>query len=369
MDRRWSIPSRTRAFVAAGSALALTFTLTPAASADTDDPRERTGFSETVEIPPTGSTTRADDPEPRLETFDTERPVAPGVTLTSFDAYGPDAYTGTPNWLQGDLLTTDLTGGVSVDYLFPGQVTETAPVSEQADEVEAVAAVNGDFFDINASGASQGVAVRDGELIQSPIAGDYRESAAIFTPDGLGSIGEVFFEGTVELPTGETPSLGAINKPALGTGEIAAFTPMWGSYCRCRVTEDATRALEVVVTDGVVTEIVDEPREGEIADDAFVLVGREDGAQTLSELEVGDAVGIDYDARAAEDQEIHAALNGRQMLVVDGQAQDASENDNTPGARAWPSASPRTAHRCTCSASTGGSRPSPRGWAWTSWVR
>ena len=332
MDRRWSIRSRTRVAVAAGSALALTFTLTSVASANTDDPRERTGFSETVEIPPAGSVARAEDPEPRLETFDTERPVAPGVTLTSFDAYGPDAYTGTPNWLQGDLLTTDLTGGVSVDYLFPGQVTATAPVSEQADEVEAVAAVNGDFFDINASGASQGVAVQDGELIQSPIAGGYRESAAIFTPDGFGSIGEVFFEGTVELPTGETPALDAINKPALGAGEIAAFTPLWGSYCRCRVTEDAARALEVVVTDGVVTEIVDEPREGEIADDAFVLVGREDGAQALSELEVGDAVGIDYDARAAEDQRIHAALNGRQMLVVDGQAQQASENDNTPGA-------------------------------------
>ena len=332
MDRRWSIRSRTRVAVAAGSALALTFTLTSVASADTDDPRERTGFSEAVEIPPAGSVARAEDPAPRLETFETERPVAPGATLTSFDAYGPDAYTGTPNWLQGDLLTTDLTGGATVDYLFPGQVTRTAPVSEQADEVEAVAAVNGDFFDINASGASQGVAVRSGELIQSPIAGDYRESAAIFTPDGLGSIGEVFFEGTVELPTGETPSLDAINKPALGTDEIAAFTPLWGTYCRCRATEDAARTLEVVVTDGVVTEIVDEPREGEIADDAFVLVGREDGAQTLSDLAVGDPVGIDYDARAGEDQQIHAALNGRQLLVADGEVQEGSESDNTPGA-------------------------------------
>ena len=332
MDRRRSLRSRVKVAVAAGSALA--FSLAPISGASTahEDLREHTAFSGTVETSPHGSRASAEALEQRMETFDTQRPVAPGVTLTSFDAYGPDGYTGEPTWLQADLLTTDLSGGVSVDYLFPGKVTEAEPLSEQADRVEAVAAVNGDFFDIQASGAAQGVAVRSGELIQSPISGDYRGSAAIFTPDGLGSIGEVFFEGSVELPTGENPSLDAINKPALGTDEIAAFTPLWGSYCRCRVTEDAQETREVVVTDGVVTEIADKPRRGEIGDDAFVLVGREAGARALSDLAMGDAVGIDYEVRTGQDQQIHAALNGRQLLVVDGRVQEASEGDNTPGA-------------------------------------
>lgn len=335
MNRRWPTLSRTesaRAALAAGSVLLLALIPVAAASPAHGDPREHTAFSETVENPLPGSVTPADAPQPRLETFYTERPVAPGVTLTSFDAYGPDGYTGTPSWLQADLLTTDLTGGVTVDYLFPGRLTDPQPVSVQADRAEAVAAVNGDFFDINASGAPQGVGVRDGELVQSPITNDYRQSAVIFTSDGLGSIGEVFFEGTVELPNGRTPSLDAINKPALGTGEIAAFTPLWGEYCRCRAVEGAQETLEVVVTDGLVTEIVDEPRGGGIAEDAFVLVGREDGAETLSDLAEGDAVSIDYDVRDGADQEIHAALNGRQMLVVDGEVQHAAEGDNVPGA-------------------------------------
>ncbi|MFJ6018830.1 phosphodiester glycosidase family protein [Nocardiopsis alba] len=336
MKRRWSIRSRASAVVAAGCALILTLPPAVGTAAADDDPRDHTAFSENVEVPPEGSVARDDAPVPRLETFESERPVAPGVTLRSFDSYGPDGYTGNPTWLQGDLLTTDLTGGVGVDYLFPGRVTDREPLSAQADRVGAVAAVNGDFFDINASGAPQGVAVRDGELIQSPMPGEYAGSSVIFTPDGLGSIGEVFFEGTIDLPTGETPSLDAINKPALGAGEIAAFTPLWGDHCRCRAVEGAAETLEVVVADGVVTEIVDRPREGEIPDDTFVLVGREDGATALSDLAVGDAVGIDYEARAAEDQEIHAALNGRQMLVVDGEVQRASEGNNTPGA-------PRTA--------------------------
>ncbi|MFL1379938.1 phosphodiester glycosidase family protein [Nocardiopsis protaetiae] len=338
MTHRWSIRSRTPAAAAAGSVLALTLTLAPLADASTapEDPRDHTGFSETVEIPPGGPVAPADDPAPRLETFTSERPVAPGVTLTSFDTYGPDGYTGTPTWSQADLLAVDLAGGVRVDYLFPGRVTDREPLSVQADRVGAVAAVNGDFFDINASGAPQGVAVRDGEVIQSPTTDDHRGSAAILTPDGLGAIGEVFFEGAVELPTGEAPPLDAINKPALATGGIAAFTPLWGTYCRCRAVEGAARTLEVVVTDGVVTEIVDEPRGGAIADDAFVLVGRENGAAALSDLSVGDVVNIDYRVRTGADQEIHAALNGRQLLVVDGEAQRARESDNTPGA-------PRTA--------------------------
>ncbi len=337
MNRRWSIRSRTRAALAATLALVLVLALTPATGANaTDDPRGRTGFSETVEIPPTGSVTRAEDPAPRLETFNTERPVAPGVTLTSFDAYGPDGYTGEPSWLRGDLLTADLTGGISVDYLFPGRVSAPEALSGQADRAGAVAAVNGDFFDINASGAPLGVGVRSGEVVQSPLTDDYRGSAAVFTPDGLGSIGEVFFEGTVELPSGPAASLDAINKPVLDPGGIAAFTPLWGEYCRCHVVTGADATVEVVVTGGVVTEIVEKPRAGGISEDAFVLVGREDGAETLADLTVGDAVGIDYDARTAEDQEIHAALNGRQLLVVDGQVQEAREGDNSPGA-------PRTA--------------------------
>ncbi|MFC7642406.1 hypothetical protein ACFQX6_16720 [Streptosporangium lutulentum] len=39
-----------------------------------------------------------------------------------------------------------------------------------AGRARAVAAVNGDFFDINNSGAAQGIGVHEGDLVQSPIA-------------------------------------------------------------------------------------------------------------------------------------------------------------------------------------------------------
>ena len=275
--------------------------------------------------------------EPRMETYETSRPVAPGVTLRSFDRYGPDAFSGTPTWLQADSLTVDLGRGTTPGYLFPGQVAKGEPISVQANRVGAVAAVNGDFFDINNSTAPLGVGVKDGTVVQSPDADPtWRRSAAILTPDGLGRIGEVLFEGTIALPGGESAPLAGINKPSLPVDGIEAFTPLWGTYCRCRATDGAAKVTEVEVVDGQVTAVRPAAGEGAVPADGFVLVGREAGANVLAELAVGDPVTISYRARTADDQEIRTAVNGRQLLVVNGVAQKASQGNNVPPA-------PRTA--------------------------
>jgi exopolysaccharide biosynthesis protein len=274
--------------------------------------------------------------EPRIETSQRERPVAPGVTLRSFDRYGPDGFTGAAGWLQADSLSVDLTKGSTVDYLFPGRVAQGEALSAQAARAGAVAAVNGDFFDINNSGAALGVGVRSGELVQSPDADPtWHRSAAIFTPDGIGSIGEVFFEGHVSLPSGDA-TLSGVNKPTLATDGIEAFTPLWGGYCRCRATQGAAAVTEVEVTGNQVTAVRTEAGSGEIPTGSLVLVGREHGAATLAALAPGDRVSVDYQARTGQGQRIQAAVNGRQLLVVDGVPQKASQGNNVPAA-------PRTA--------------------------
>ena len=105
------------------------------------------------------------EPAGGLETAKSTRPVAPGLHLTSFDRY--DAPAGCaptrspPIWAAGS----------TVDYVNSGEVTRTEPLRAAVDRSRAVAAVNGDFFDINNSGAAQGVGIRYGELVQSPVAG------------------------------------------------------------------------------------------------------------------------------------------------------------------------------------------------------
>ncbi|MFL6119132.1 phosphodiester glycosidase family protein [Actinophytocola sp.] len=322
---------------AAASAMALA---TPAQADPVLDPNASTSdaaaFPGDDFLPNANRTPAAVATEPRLETATRTRPVAPGVTLRSFDRYGPDAYSGTPTWLQGDSLTVDLTKGTTVDYLFPGQVAKGAPLTDTADRAGAVAAVNGDFFDINNSNAALGVGIRNGQLIQSPDTdATWRQSSAIFTENGIGDIGEVLFRGTVRTPTGDQP-LDGVNKPTLQPNGVEAFTPLWGTYCRCRATQGATAVAEVEVTNNEVTAVRDTAGEGAIPDGTMVLVGRDAAAATLRTLRPGDRVSIDYQARTADDQKIHAAVNGRQLLVVDGVAQKSSQGNNVPTA-------PRTA--------------------------
>src|SRR5436309_4115781 len=290
-------------------------------------------------IPPGFGRVRAPAPvEPRIETTSTERPVAPGVMLRSFDRYGPDAYAGTPTWLQADSLTVDLTKGTKAGYLFPGRVAAGEPISVQANRAGAVAAVNGDFFDINNSSAPLGVGIRSGTLMQSRDITDsmWHSSVATVTPEGMGSIGEVFFEGTIALPDASTVALAGINKPTLSAGGIEAFTPLWGTYCRCRPTRDAAHVTEVEVVGETVTAVRPQAGEGEIPPAGFVLVGREAGADRLAALRLGDPVRIDYRARTPADIRIQAAVSGRQLLVVDGTVQEGSDANNIPPA-------PRTA--------------------------
>ncbi|MFI5486363.1 MULTISPECIES: phosphodiester glycosidase family protein [Micromonospora] len=272
----------------------------------------------------------------RMETFRSERPVAPGVTLTTLDQYGPDGFTGEPNWLQSNVLSVDMTAGTRVDRIFPGRVASREPLPQMAERAGAVAAVNTDYFDISGSGAPWGVGIQSGELLHSPLPNTRAatsQNAVMFTEDGIGRIGEIVFEGTVFLPGGQTVPLDAMNKAELLRDQIQVFTPVWGTFCRCRATETAARDTEVVVVNGSVTEVSDQPRAGAIPDNGFVLVGREGGADRLAALEPGDQVRIDYSFRAPDDMRIKAAMSGRQLLVVDGKPETQTASNNTPEPR------------------------------------
>ncbi|MBM0230292.1 multidrug transporter, partial [Micromonospora sp. ATA51] len=200
-----------------------------------------------------------------LEIAKSTRPVAPGLDLTSFDRYDAEG------WLRADALTADLSGGVTVDYVNSGTVTRDEPLRAAVDRSRAVAAVNGDFFDINNSGAAQGIGIRSGDLIQSPVAG--HPNAAAISAEGLGRVIQVGFEGTATLPAGPVP-LTPFNNMVQPNG-IGVFTPLWGSYPRQRAVSGAARVVEVAVTGGRVAAVATAPGEGPIPAGTTVLLGRE----------------------------------------------------------------------------------------------
>ncbi len=136
--------------------------------------------------PPAAASPAAASPAAAIETATTARPVAPGVTLTSVDTVDAGG------WLRADVLATQLGGGVGVDYLSPGAVAADEVLRGPAGRSHAVAAINGDFFDINNSGAALGAGIQHGDLVQSPTSG--HANAVGFTAGGLGRILQVYFE-------------------------------------------------------------------------------------------------------------------------------------------------------------------------------
>ncbi|MFB8117935.1 phosphodiester glycosidase family protein [Streptomyces sp. NPDC055962] len=311
----------------------------PAAADSTPDPRPHTPAEILRPVaPPAASGSRGDARSvvdgDGIETARASRPVAPGVELSSYDRLESD------KWLRVDSLSVDLDGsGVQADYLSSGKVTDRRPVSELAARHDpgkgrrTVAAINADFFDINQTGAPLGPGVENGRTVHSPAPGVNR--AVGIGPQNAGRVLELYFEGTLTLPSGTHPlaAYNAADVPAQGVG---AYTSAWGSADRAPTVDDTRPVAEVAVRDGKVVSRSDTPGSGPVPEDTVVLVGREAGAGLLAALRPGDPVGIAYRARTDGGAVPRTAVGGRELLVVDGAAQNHDgEGNNT--------AAPRTA--------------------------
>lgn len=308
----------------------------PAVADPPPPPRQSAEILRPIAPPPAsapgGSQTAVADPD-GIETARASRPIAPGVRLTSYDRLEAD------KWLRVDALSVDLGSAVRTDYLSSGKVADRGSVSELAARHDAgegrrtVAAINGDFFDINQTGAPQGPGVKDGEITHSPAPGAHR--AVGIGPEGAGRVLQMYFEGTLTVPGGTHP-LGAYNAANVPAGGIGAYTSTWGEADRALTTDAATPVAEAVVRDGKVVDVRDRPGTGAVPDGTTVLVGREAGAEVLAALRPGDAVQVEYRPRTDSGPVPRTAVGGRELLVVDGVAQNHDGAGNN-------TAAPRTA--------------------------
>ncbi|WP_225828997.1 phosphodiester glycosidase family protein [Streptomyces naphthomycinicus] len=265
------------------------------------------------------------------------RRIAPGVTYRQFDI---DAAAGPA---RAHLVTVDLADPhVRVDLLHPGSVAARATVSRLADSAGAVAGVNGDFFNITetqhpgveATGAAVGPAVAAGEALKAAVPKGQRFGPSLppgtDTLDVLGvgtdrraRLDRLALAGSVSTPEGELPLRG-LNQYALAVGSVGAFTARWGSASRTRAVcgTDTQRSApcsgdthEVTVRDGRVVSATDAPGSGAIPADTTVLVGREEGAQWLRKLSVGDPVDVTHTLVAASSKVPYAfAIGGFPVL-------------------------------------------------------
>ncbi|MFD8088157.1 phosphodiester glycosidase family protein [Kitasatospora sp. NPDC059722] len=255
------------------------------------------------------------------------------------------------------VVTVDLDRtGVSVGLLYPSAVAAREPLTRLAGERGAVAAVNGDFFNISeeqhpgvpATGAPVGPEVAQGRPLKGAVPTAQRfgwtlppggtvEDVLAGGFDGRLRLGRLHLRGTVDSPRGTVPLRG-LNQYAIAEDGIGAFTPEWGDTPRARAVcgTDLHRAapcssetFEVTVRHGRVVSEQPEPGSGRVPDDAVVLLGREAGARHLRGLREGDRVRVDYRLADRDGLPPRWAL-GASPILLDGRpltGQDASRRE------------------------------------------
>ncbi|MGI5142535.1 phosphodiester glycosidase family protein [Streptomyces sp. CA-106110] len=216
--------------------------------------------------------------------------------------------------LQADLGDRNLrVGMVEAGDTITNPADETP--SSMAHRTHAVAGVNGDYFEIHASGRPLGGIMTNGHLLKSPKPGF--ESQLGVKPDGTMVMGPETFSGTVSTgsATHELTSVNTVNDVA--TGGITEVTPDLGetpgpSKSSTLVLGHATDGGFVV--DSVRTGVTTVPR---LSADQLGLLGAGAGGQWLSDNQhAGDKVAIA--TQLSPDNDVTQLISGVDTLVKDG---------------------------------------------------
>ena len=254
------------------------------------------------------------------------RRVAPGLDLTTFSRLE------SAGWNEGSVLTADLTEQtLSMDVVDNGKVASRSPLGELMTSGErgdqAVAAINSAFFDINFSDAPVYSSVSNGESV----VGSDSKRPAFTIAGGKAVVQALTTSGKATLGDGSAIDLATLNDPSLPEGKVGVYNSRWGSYTLDRpiggpdkVSAHAAYALvqdgKVVKASGIVEKGVGEQ---EIPDGAQLLLGREEGADKVAALKVGDKV----DVAIGPDQDVDMGVQGSDQILTNGEVM-AMNNDS-----------------------------------------
>ncbi|MEJ8302689.1 stalk domain-containing protein [Saccharibacillus sacchari] len=230
-----------------------------------------------------------------------------------------------------------------------GKFTTLQTVSGMAKETDAVAGVNGDYFNTAAEGAPMGAQVSNGVLMSSPseLKGMY---AFGVTKDRKPVIDQYDFSGTVKSSDGQSLELAGINlvsyspEPDGGYSHVNAmyiYTDAWGNAERPK--NSATIPSEALVENGVVTKVsLNKALEGTVPQGAYILRAHGTAATYMKEhLTVGAQVQTDYSlvskttGQKLDPASLEVMIGGHTILVDNGKATSFSRNvDSIGGYRA-----------------------------------
>ncbi|CAH1223916.1 stalk domain-containing protein [Paenibacillus sp. JJ-223] len=222
-----------------------------------------------------------------------------------------------------------------------GNLNSKQSTGGMAKENEAVAAVNGDYFNVSGELAPIGGQVSDGVIVSTPseLSGMY---ALTVTKDGKPMIDEYSFEGIVTADDGSTFPLRGINKEdyTVETDSVKyshansmyIYTPAWTSTKR--PNDPSTTPTEVLVQNGVITQISDKAALNmTVPEDGYILRAHGTAAAwIMNHLAVGQKLGTDYKLKTkitgqtVDPSDLQTMIGGHTILVNGGKAASFSRD-------------------------------------------
>jgi len=251
---------------------------------------------------------------------DTAQTVTQGVTLRRIDRF----YKNT--WDRIRVLYVDLENeNLSLRVLTASDgISGRETTLHMAEQSGAVAAVNGDFFNMtNPPTNMLGMLVQNGQMHSSP---SYDTGLANFAllQDNSIVLDYFTFTGCVYSPEGYKSDLFAVNKVPVTTGGVTMLTPAWGKTSTGTIKGIAM--TELVVRNDKVTDIRIGMEPTPIPEDGYILVtnGAINGF-LADNFKIGDAVEIETEL-APEIDKIREATGGGTLLVKDGKVATFTHN-------------------------------------------
>lgn len=248
-------------------------------------------------------------------TESTTEEVAAGITQSHYERVDPEGRN------RIDVLEVDLSRNTP-SYLDTGKVAGVGTVSSMAEAEDADFAVNGDFFDINNSGAPLGNGVADGQARTSANA-EYAPKSVMIDNDRLGKIADLILDGTISFGGEESELLG-LNVQKMADG-LAVYDERWGTFPLGRSLDGADGYAVALDADGAVTR-TDVDLGGEVtigAGERVVLARGSAAVDALRTLAVGDRVDIEVGASA---EDLQMAVGGHYQVADGGQPIEEGED-------------------------------------------
>ncbi|MGW7426253.1 phosphodiester glycosidase family protein [Streptomyces sp. NPDC054813] len=253
-------------------------------------------------------------------------PVAPGIVLTSFDTFGRTG------WTRVHVLNADLGNeSVGVD-LIADKVSEARPLTQTTNAQHAVAAVNGDYFDITETFAAEGPEIQDGHLRKGT---NQHATVAAIGADRVARFADLVLTGTVTVAGTQRP-LAALNSASVPADGIAVYTPLWGTADRTLI-QDAGPFTELVVKGSTVNTVNNQITATPVPDGGMIVLGRGAAAAQLASVKPGDTVAVAFAPQTDAPAALTMALGSGAVLVKNGAAVDFPPNSGNDALK------PRTA--------------------------